>query len=212
LNVEELDAILKSFTGIDKEDVFVARLTTACAGDVPDGAIFPQLKDYWEKAKLPVAGRLLMLIVLLFTDPRELLNVIVRRRSLLIRALPDDSSQRDFLSIMSKYLCQDHPEYLTSAPIVFYTLFENEICEEVAFKAWEKRPSSRFEEDKAKAQEIRRLMQGFIKWLDEAELEPQELPNEANEEEDGGGEDDAAGEEDAAPEKQGEAGLNVDDI
>jgi translation initiation factor 5 len=209
LNVEDLSALMAEIVNIEDEEAFVNRITAECAGDTPDSTIFTQLKDYWERVRFNLPARLAMLIVTVLPDPALLLDVIRRRRSLLIRVLMEPDAQREFLYFMSRYLCAEHPNYFTSAPIVFYTLFDNEICEEEAFKAWEKRASSRFEKDKAKATELRRIMKPFMKWLDEAKVE--------EEKDEGGGEED--GEEEDAPEEGTEAPeapevaqINIDDI
>ena len=103
-----------------------------------------------------------------------------RRRGFLIRVLTDDSVQKDFLLIVAKYIEKEHPELLSSAPIIWYSLFENEIVEESGFKKFAEAKVSRRFEDPAKAKQLRALIKPFYEWLDKAEYEPEPEPIETN--------------------------------
>jgi hypothetical protein len=85
-------------------------------------------------------------------------------------------------------------------------LFANEICEEEAFQAWEKRASSRFEKNKAKATELKRIIKLLMKSLDEAKLD--EEKDESGREEEGE-EEDVREDGAEAPEA---VRINIDDI
>jgi translation initiation factor 5 len=93
---------------------------------------------------------------------------------------------------MSRYICE-HRELMSAAAVIWYTLFDNEITEEEAFRNWAKRPASRFEKDKAAAAQLREVVQPFLTWLETAELEPEpdegereDEPSEENENEEEG--------------------------
>ena len=102
----------------------------------------------------------------------DLLDVINKRKALLILLTMKEETQRDLLCLTSQYITQTHPELFTSAPIIWYTLYDDEIVEIPALQAWYKKPSSRFEKDKVKAGNLRTvILAPFYEWLEKAEFE-----------------------------------------
>ena len=82
----------------------------------------------------------------------------------------EEEDQTNLLYLMSKFLSQ-FPQLRTSAPVIWHCLFDNEVVEEAAFKTWFRKPSTRFEKDKAKADDLRNILKVFYQWLDEAQFE-----------------------------------------
>jgi translation initiation factor 5 len=95
---------------------------------------------------------------------------------------------------------------MSAAAVIWYTLFDNEIIEEEAFKNWAKRPSSRFEKDKAAAAQLREVVKPFLTWLETAEFEPE--PDEQESEDERPEESENEEESKAEPKEE----LNLDDI
>ncbi|KAH0792442.1 Eukaryotic translation initiation factor 5 [Histomonas meleagridis] len=190
INTEELTAILKSLepapdkpqnvtVSEEETDKFFEDLTKIIHSDASDDDIFSKITEFTSKANVNKSSLLMMVFQALFTDHvKEILDLIKKRRVLLILVTMEETSQRDFLSIMSQFVCKTHPELLTSAPIIWYTLFDNEIVEESALQMWRKKLSSRFEKDKAKANELRNVvLKPFYEWLEKAEYEVEEPVN-----------------------------------
>ncbi|OHT09778.1 Domain found in IF2B/IF5 family protein [Tritrichomonas foetus] len=191
INIEELTALQKSLepqaetapaetVSAEEIDKFFDEITKMCATDCSDIEIYKKFAPFAEKAQMNSSSKLKMIFEALFGgQPQKLLEIIEKRRSLLIRFTMEESSQRDMLSFMSQYICRTHPELMTSAPIIWYKLFDNEIIEEAAIQNWRQKPSSRFEKDKQKAQDLRNaILKDFFTWLAEAQFEQSESSDE----------------------------------
>jgi translation initiation factor 5 len=170
----------------EEENTFLAQFGANLAGDTPDDVLVEAYKEFADKLKMPIPARVFMIFSIMFKDEpvADVLTIIVRRRAFLIRCLLDEPYQKDFLYLMSKYICE-HRELMSSAPVIWYALFDNEIIEEEAFKNWVKRPSSRFEKDKAGAAQLRELVKPFMTWLETAQFEPEPDDTESEDEEEG---------------------------
>lgn len=214
LNIDKLMAISKQFEdqqnnggakaaqmSQEEEDAFLKQWSENCRSDMPDAKLYEQFTQFGDKLSLPPSARVAMLVSCLFDEhPTEILSIIVKRRTLMIRVAMEEELQKELLYLLSHFVCAQVPTLFTSAPIIWYTLFDNEIVEEEALKEWLARASTRREKDKDKATQLRAMMKPFFTWLAEA---PYEGVPDTIEEED---EDEAA--EEAEPEDE----LNLDDI
>ena len=194
INTDELERISKQLDSVQEqeaekpkemakedEDAFFDSFEKDCHGDASDADLYKRFIEFAEAAKLSAATRLNMLIQALFShEPKDILKMIEKRRGLLIRATMEVEDQTNFLYMMSKFFAQ-FPILKTSAPVIWYCLFDNEVVEEGALKTWLTKPSPRFEKDKAKADELRNILKAFYQWLDEAPYEKVE-EEEQNEE------------------------------
>ena len=183
INTEELAALLKAIEAPKQGgeqlsesdmdayvDAFFTSFEKDCAGDVSDNELYKRFNTLAEKTKMNAASQINMLFQALFKSDSNLLQVIEKRRALLIRFLLSEKEQCDFLGLMGKFVCQDAPKLMTSAPVIWHCLFDNEVVEDAALKTWRKK-TSRFEKDKKKAQELRDILKPFYHWLDEAPFE-----------------------------------------
>ncbi|KAH0792346.1 eukaryotic translation initiation factor 5-like [Histomonas meleagridis] len=220
INTEELSAILKTLepsqddtnrkaTVTEEEaDEFFKQLTDLCNSDTPDSEIYPKLSAFSTKAGYNNSSRLMLTFQAVFTGHvKDILDVISKHRDLLILVTLEETSQRELLSMMSQYVTKTHPELMSSAPVIWHSLFDNEIVEESALKTWLKKTSARFEKDKAKASSLRNdVLKQFYQWLDTAKYE--EVVEEKKDEEEK--EEDEKKEE--TKEKEEEDEIDIDSI
>ena len=181
INIEELEAIQKQLEKVTEQKVekltekeetdFLNNLPSKLYGDIHDSDLFNEFNIFAERGGYNSPTRALMIIDLLLTSRiKDTISLLIHRRGFLIRFLTDEKIQIDFLNTLSKYVEVTHPELLTSSPIIWYTLFDNEIIEESAFKAWQQRPNKRFETT-SNATKIREILQPFYQWMENAEFE-----------------------------------------
>jgi hypothetical protein len=78
------------------------------------------------------------------------------------------------LGLIARFIARDHPEMLSSAPVIWYTLFDNEIVSEKAAEEWFQRRTSQEEDDPAGADRVRLALAGFRTWMHEAGFEETE--------------------------------------
>ncbi|OHT14960.1 Domain found in IF2B/IF5 family protein [Tritrichomonas foetus] len=190
IDVEELEKIRKSLEGevnqekpqpvsAEEENAFFEKLTSLCrSADSSDTEIYRELRNYQNRAGMKDSSMILMLFEALFADePLKILDVIVKHRSLLLLMTMNETNQRDFLSFLCQFICKTHPELMSSAPVIFYTLYDNEIIEDAGVSLWLKKASARFEKDKQKASDLRNvILKDFLKWINEAAYEETEEP------------------------------------
>jgi hypothetical protein len=156
----------------DLEDEFFEKLRSDCAGTASDDEIFNCIADFATEWNLANVNRLNVLcLAILANDPRELLNLLVKRRTLLIRMAMDESCQHQLLGLIANDICNARRELMNSGPIIWYTLFQNEIVEESVMKEWKDGLNSKVERNRTRAKELRTLLEPFYKWLKEAEVE-----------------------------------------
>lgn len=193
----------------DQEEEYIEKLKKQLAGEESDLEIFEEFSSVAESGGWSSLTRLNIIYECLFNGAtKELLDILKDRRGFLIRMLPDDDTQKDFLQFMAKYIEKDHPELLSSAPIIWYTLYDNEIVEDGGMQKFiSSRISKRFE-DPAKGKELRKLLDKFYKWLESAEIEPE--PEEPEDEEPAPAAEAPAPKEEEKPAEKEE--INIDDI
>lgn len=184
INIEELEGILKKLEplkynqqtkAMSEEEIekFFEELKEKCASDMDDQAIYAELLEFSQKANMNDSSRLSITFSAV-TDGHvnDFLEVINKRKALFILLTMKEEMQREMLCYVSRFISHDHQELFTSAPIIWYTLFDNEIVEVPALQSWYKKPSSRFEKDKAKAANLRTVvLEPFYQWLEKAEYE-----------------------------------------
>ena len=142
----------------------------------------------------------------LFEDsPTDMLNIIKKRRNFLILFLMNENEQKGFLSVLTQFISKTHPELLSSAPIIFYTLYDNEIIDDAGLKLWIKKPSKSIEGGQKASDYIRNVvLKDFIKWAEEAPYEDT-IPEEEDT-------NDIKGEEQNENEDENEKEDDIDDI
>ena len=184
IDVDDLKKIENEIIGDSKkklsekeENEYIEKLIADLASDKEDLEIFDEFAQVSEQTQWNSLTKLNIVFACVFNGAtKEFLNIMKHRRGFLIRVLTDDSVQKDFLLILAKYIEKEHPELLSSAPIIWYSLFENEIVEEGGFKKFaEAKVSKRFE-DPAKAKQLRALIKPFYEWLENTDYEPEPEP------------------------------------
>ena len=184
INTEELEGILKKLEPlkynqqtktVSEEEIeeFFEGLKTRCNSDEEDQKIYTDLMEFAQKMNSNDSSKLLMAFqAIIDGHVNDLIDVINKRKALLILLTMKEETQRDLLCLTSQYITQTHPELFTSAPIIWYTLYDDEIVEIPALQAWYKKPSSRFEKDQVKAGNLRTvILAPFYEWLEKAEFE-----------------------------------------
>jgi hypothetical protein len=125
-----------------------------------------------------------MVFAALFQDhPQQILHSIQKHRALLILLTDSEALQRSFLGLVARFIVRDHPEMLSSGPIIWYTLFDNEIVSEKAIEKWFQRRTKQENDDPTGTDKLRKELAGFRMWLNEAKLEGtecQEQPDQSS--------------------------------
>ena len=180
INVEELTALLRQQeeAKVNEADVdkFFNEFQERCQGSEDDASLYRDFTRFADRINaMNSTARIKMVFCALFEkEPLNMLTTIEKRRGLLIRFAMEEAAQRDLLYIFGQFLCEEHPELMSSAPIIWYTLYKNEIVEDDALKAWKGKFSSRFEKKREKPKELREILSNFYTWLDKAETAPEE--------------------------------------
>lgn len=202
INTEELEAIRTKLEGIvseptkkDQDDFFdkIQKMAAEDPSKVTDTDIYNEVQKYQSKWNAKDMWMQLVVFHALFEDaPTDMLNIIKKRRNFLILFLMNENEQKGFLSVLTQFISKTHPELLSSAPIIFYTLYDNEIIDDAGFKLWLKKPSKTIEGGQKVADNIRNVvLKDFIKWFEEAPYEetPPEEEDIEDVENDNGNED-----------------------
>jgi translation initiation factor 5 len=166
----------------EEEEEYIKKLKKQLAGEESDLEVYEEFTSVAESGGWSSLTRLNIIYECLFNGAtKELLAILKDRRGFLIRVCCDDDTQKEFLQFMAKYIEISHPELLSSAPIIWYTLYDNEIVEDGGMQKFiSARISKRFE-DSTKGKQLRKLLEPFYKWLETAEVEPE--PEEPEDEE-----------------------------
>ena len=184
LNVDELNAILRSLEPSQSSEPtqqfneefnqFFQTYITKIHSDESDDAVYQYYTKTADEFSWNQKKRIAMLFAALFQpddkDPskdhvNDLLDCLIKRRGLIFRFTPNETAQKAFLTSIINFIDSLHPELRTSAPIIFYTLYENEIIEEEVFEAYAK----------GKGKGIQRILQitaDFFDWMHNAQYEP----------------------------------------
>lgn len=194
IDVQELEGILATLGGVPKDpssqemDSFFLKMKQMLQADpekVTDTAIYNELQDFLSKWNTKESWLIQVIFYSLFEDsPKDMLEIMKKRRNFLILFLVKEADQRGFLSVLTNFICYVHPELMTSAPIIFYTLFDNEIIEEQTFNTWKtSKPARQFEPDKSKSDTLRNvILKDFFDWLANAPYEEETHTAEKEEE------------------------------
>lgn len=220
INTEELDKISSKLEGKvnepskkDQDDFFdsIQKMAAEDSSKVSDEEIFNEVQKYQKKWNAKDAWMILVVFHALFEDnPTDMLNVIKKRRKFLILFLMNENDQKGFLSVLVQFITKTHPELLSSAPIIFYTLYDNEIIDDAGLKLWLKKPSKSMEGGVKASDYLRNvILKDFIKWVDESPYE-QTPPEEEEEENDKAPSD--ANEKTEKTEKESIDDIDIDSI
>lgn len=192
INVEELTALANQLEPKADEsqtptpqpeevDAFFNKFQSLAHTDISNDDLYKEFASFFNKyPSINTSTRLSMVIEALFLNQdKEILNIIQNRNTFLIRLTLDESSQKDFLYLMGRFVCQTSPKLLSSAPIIFYTLYDNEIFEEPAYQIWLKKPSQRIEKTfKNEAADLKNnVLKEFTNWIQTAKYDETEEPS-----------------------------------
>jgi translation initiation factor 2 beta subunit (eIF-2beta)/eIF-5 len=167
--------------GDDERAAFFGKLKGDLTGDMTDFTIFRDVANFAEKIGANDQTRLKMALDALFQDhPQRILHSIQRHRALLILLTESEALQRLLLGLMAQFITCDHPEMLSSGPVIWYTLFDNEIVSEKAVERWFQRRTKPEKDDPAGADKLRETLAGFRAWMNEAKLEGTECEEESD--------------------------------
>lgn len=184
IDVNELDAITKQIEekenkepSTEQQDEFFNKITKmANKQNSKDIEIFNEIQNFQKKWK--VDSRWLMLVIFhaLFENNQDkMLQIIKDRRDLLILCTQTENDQKLFLGVMTQFITKENPNLLTSAPIIFYTLYDCEVINDSGLKNWIQNPSKSLEGSKKVSDNLRNVvLKDFIKWVNEAEFEPKD--------------------------------------
>lgn len=221
INVEELTALSNQLEPKAEEpqtpapppeeiDAFFNKFQGLAHSDISNNDLYKEFSSFFSKyPMINTSTQMSMVIEALFLDhDQQMLDIIKTRNTFLIRLTLDESAQKDFLYLMGRYICQINKKLMSSAPIIFYTLFENEIFEEPAYQIWLKKPSQRIEKQfKNEASELKNnILKDFTNWIQTAKYDENEEPSsdEENVEENA--------EENAEAQHKEEEDIDIDNI
>lgn len=149
-----------------------------------DTEIYKELQSISARYDINAGTRMSIVFHAAFDDqPNKLLENIVKHRQLFIVLSIVEKEQKELLGLFCLFISEEHKELMSSAPIIFFTLYDNEIIEETVFKDWLNHPS-RFEKKKQINKEMREIVKPFLKWLDDAETEPDSPQDEYSDDDD----------------------------
>ncbi|KAJ2724141.1 eukaryotic translation initiation factor 5 [Coemansia sp. Benny D115] len=134
-------------------------------------------REIYEKAtELGLAKKhraLIVVILCLFVDPAAVAKTISKRDKLLMAFGDSDKHQRAIIGGFERLIEANMDKLLSKTPVIFKTLYDEEIVEEEAFLEWGKKPSKKYVE-KDVAKQIHKAAQPFLQWLEEADEESDE--------------------------------------
>lgn len=223
INVEELQALSNQLEPKVEEpqaptpkpeelDEFFNKMHELCRTDISNDDLYKEFASFFNKySTINNSTKLSLIIEALFLDAgKEFLNIIQKRNTFLIKFTLDESSQKDFLYLMGRFICKINPQLMSSAPIIFYTLYNNEIFEEPAYQIWLKKPSTRVEKSfKAEAADLKNnILKEFTNWIQTAKYDENDKTS-SDEENDEQQEEDEAQQEKKNDEDED---LDIDNI
>jgi hypothetical protein len=163
----------------DERAVFFEKLQGDLAGDMTDFTIFRDYANFADKSRTSDQMRLKIVFDALFrVHPHMILHSIQRHRTLLILLTESEALERLLLTLTGQFIARDHPEMLSSGPVIWYTLFDNEIVSEKAVEEWFRSGARQEKDEPAGADGLREVLAGFRTWMNEAKFEGTECQEE----------------------------------
>lgn len=138
-----------------------------------DGAIFDELCRQQTYSALPITDRLVIFFRAAFTNQILSSNQVAKYAPVLEKIIDGHHSQYQLIALSEHFCAVQHPELMTSFPILLKLLYDEDLLEEETLIAWVnvRKTYAHWEVTDEQADKLRALLKPFTEWLENAEEE-----------------------------------------
>lgn len=162
----------KRLNQLEKKNI-VKRLMDMIDNKESDRAIYNEFICYTRGYDVKNSEKIKIIFEALFSRNKEqFIQIIKERNKLLILLTHTEDEQLSLLGRVTKFTCVENPNFFSSIPVIYQTLYQYEIIEESVFTLWQSRRLSSEETLKKKGYAgIVDAVDPFYNWLRSAKFE-----------------------------------------